>query len=370
MKERPYRRCHKNIRHRILKWSVPRPFYSPLTAGKIKKSVNGSKRHGKSLASGENVSLKNAWPVSKIVQDAGDRVVFPPKVIMEVKALACQLPCQRNLPFSRLSTLDIAREAVNSGIVASISGATVWRWLSADAIKPWQYRSWIFPRDPDFAQKASRVLDLYQGIWKGKRLRPNDYVISADEKTSIQARNRNALHTAPTSGRCQRIEFEYQRAGALAYIAAWDVRRARIFGLCAESTGIEVYHRLVDLVMQQEPYCSAHRVFWITDNGSSHRGQTSIDRLAKWYPNAIQVHTPVHASWLNQIEIYFSILQRKLLTPNDFVDLETLEYRLLAFQDHYEKIAKPFKWKFTKKDLKRILLKLSSDTASPEKKAA
>jgi len=370
MKERPYRRCHKNIRHRILKWSVPRPFYSPLTAGKIKKSVNGSKRHGKSLASGENVSLKNAWPVSKIVQDAGDRVVFPPKVIMEVKALACQLPCQRNLPFSRLSTLDIAREAVNSGIVASISGATVWRWLSADAIKPWQYRSWIFPRDPDFAQKASRVLDLYQGIWKGKRLRPNDYVISADEKTSIQARNRNALHTAPTSGRCQRIEFEYQRAGALAYIAAWDVRRARIFGLCAESTGIEVYHRLVDLVMQQEPYCSANRVFWITDNGSSHRGQTSIDRLAKWYPNAIQVHTPVHASWLNQIEIYFSILQRKLLTPNDFVDLETLEYRLLAFQDHYEKIAKPFKWKFTKKDLKRILLKLSSDTASPEKKAA
>jgi len=342
----------------------------PLTAGKIKKSVNDSRLHDKLLASGENVSLKNAWLVSKIAQDAEDRVIFPPKVIMEVKALACQLPCERNLPFSRLSSVDIAREAINSGIVASISGATVWRWLSADAIKPWQYRSWIFPRDPDFAQKASLVLDLYQGIWKGKRLKPNDYVISADEKTSIQARNRNGLHTAATPGRCRRIEFEYQRAGALAYMAAWDVRRARIFGLCAESTGIEVYHRLVDLVMLQEPYRSADRVFWIADNGSSHRGQTSIDRLAKWYPNAIQIHTPVHASWLNQIEIYFSILQRKLLTPNDFVDLKTLEYRIVEFQDHYEKIAKPFKWKFTKKDLNRILLKLSSETACPDKMAA
>lgn len=289
---------------------------------------------------------------------------------MEVKALACQLPCERNLPFSRLSNADIAREAIESGIVASISGATVWRWLSADAIKPWQYRSWIFPRDPDFAQKASRVLDLYQGFWNGKRLRPNDYVISADEKTSIQARNRNGLHTATAAGHCRRTEFEYQRAGALAYIAAWDVRRAKLFGLCAESTGIEAYHRLVDLVMHQQPYRSANRVFWVTDNGSSHRGQTSVDRLAKWYQNAIQVHTPVHASWLNQIEIYFSILQRKLLTPNDFPDLKTLEQRLLAFQDQYENIAKPFKWKFTKKDLHRILTKLSSIPLQHEKLAA
>lgn len=278
---------------------------------------------------------------------------------MEVKALACQLPCERNLPFSRLSNADIAREAVESGIVASISGATVWRWLSADAIKPWQYRSWIFPRDPDFAQKAARILDLYQGLWNGKRLRPNDYVISADEKTSIQARNRLGLHTAPTPNQPQRIEFEYKRAGALAYMAAWDVRRAKVFGLCAKTTGIEVYHQLVDLVMQQEPYRSANRVFWVTDNGSSHRGQTSINRLAKWYPNAIQVHTPVHASWLNQIEIYFSVIQRKVLTPNDFPDLKTVEQRLLDFQNRYEQIAKPFKWKFTKADLNRILSKLS-----------
>lgn len=289
---------------------------------------------------------------------------------MEVKALACQLPCERNLPLSRLSHADIAREAVETGIVASISGATVWRWLSADAIKPWQYRSWIFPRDPNFSEKASRVLDLYQGIWNGKRIKPNDYVISADEKTSIQARNRNNRHLPPDSGRCQRIEFEYERAGAIAYMAAWDVRRAKVFGICTQSTGIESYHRLVDLVMKQEPYHSADRVFWITDNGSSHRGQTSVERLTQWYQNAIQVHTPVHASWLNQIEIYFSVIQRKVLTPNDFPDLAAVEQRLMDFQAKYESIAKPFKWKFTKKDLKEILNKVKSVVNIEYKKAA
>ena len=156
----------------------------------------------------------------------------------------------------------------------------------------------------------------------------------------------------------------------MAYIAAWDVQRAKVFGLCAKSTGIEVYHQLVDLVMQQEPYRSANRVFWVTDNGSSHRGQASVDRLAKWYPNAIQVHTPIHASWLNQIEIYFSIVQRKILTPNDFENLKTLEQHLMEFQVHYQKIAKPFKWKFTKKDLHKVLSKLSSYTLPGEKLAA
>ena len=180
---------------------------------------------------------------------------------MEVKALACQLPAEQDLPFSRFSCADIARQAVQRGIVASISGRTVWRWLDADAIKPWRYRSWIFPRDPRFAEKAGRVLDLYQGMWEGQALGPDDYVISADEKTSIQARGRIAQGTAPAPGQVRRVEFEYKRAGALAYVAAWDVRRAKVFGLCAATTGIETHHRLVDLVMGQEPYRSARRVF-------------------------------------------------------------------------------------------------------------
>jgi hypothetical protein len=289
---------------------------------------------------------------------------------VEIKALACELPRKRNLPFSRFSHNEIAREASRCGIVASISGATVWRWLSADAIKPWSHRSWIFPRDPDFAEKASVVLDLYQGQWNGEPLGPNDFIISADEKTSIQARRRLHPDTPPACGRPRRVEFEYERGGALAYVAAWDVQRAKVFGLCAKTTGIQTYRRLVDMVMQQEPYCSARRVFWITDNGSSHRGEKSRQRLAQWYPNAIQVHTPVHASWLNQIEIYFSVVQRKVFTPNDFQDLREVQNRLLQFQAYYEQAAKPFQWKFTQEDLKRLLSRLSDNALQQERKAA
>jgi len=279
--------------------------------------------------------------------------------MMEVKALACELPDIKGIPLSRMSNADIAFEAVKYGIVASISGTTVWRWLNADAIKPWQYRSWIFPRDPDFTQKASRILDLYQGLWDGEQLSPNDYVISADEKTSIQARHRLQSSTQPGPHRIRKVEAEYERRGALAYIAAWDVHRAKVFGVCTKKTGIVPFRRLVDLVMNQEPYRSANRVFWVTDNGSSHRGKKSIERMSQWYPNVLLVHTPIHASWLNQIEIYFSIIQRKCLTPNDFEDLNAVEQRLIAFQSRYEEIAKPFQWKFTKENLRNIIEKLS-----------
>lgn len=286
---------------------------------------------------------------------------FPPRVVVEVKALACELPDELGLPFSRLSCCDVAREAVQRCIVASISNTTVWRWLNADAIKPWSYRSWIFPRDPAFAEKAGRVLDLYHGCWQGKPLGPDDYVISSDEKPSIQARKRCHPGKAPAPGYPQLVEFEYARRGALAYFAAWDVHRAKVFGRCEQTTGIDAYHRLVDQVMQQEPYRSARRVFWVTDNGSSHRGDTSVARLRRWYPNAVQVHTPVHASWLNQVEIYFSVVQRKVLTPNDFQDLDAVEARLLEFQALYEQHAKPFQWKFTREDLKRVLSRLSKE---------
>lgn len=147
-------------------------------------------------------------------------------------------------------------------------------------------------------------------------------------------------------------------------------RRAIVFGACEQTTGIEAFHRLVDNVMTQEPYRSARRVFWITDNGSSHRGEASIQRLAQWYPNAIQVHTPVHASWLNQVEIYFSVVQRKVLTPNNFTDLKEIEDRLIEFQSLYESSATPFEWKFTRDDLHRLLEKIAQKGKSLEKRVA
>ncbi len=171
-----------------------------------------------------------------------------------------------------------------------------------------------------------------------------------DGKSSIKARRR--IHaTVPTApGWSMRVEHGYERKGAWAYLAAWDVRRARIHGRCEHKTGIAPFERLVEQVMGQEPYRSGHRVFWIMDNGSSYRGQRCVTRLTKRWPTIVAVHTPVHASWLNQVEVYFPIIQRKVLTPNDFATLAELKERLLQFQTYYEAAAKPFQWKFTRRD--------------------
>jgi len=262
-------------------------------------------------------------------------------VVVEIKALACQLPRELGLPFSSLTSEQIALQAVHRGIVARISGMTVWRLLSSDAIKPWMHRSWIWPRDPDFVAKACLVLDLYHALWQNEPLGPHDYVICADEKTSIQARKRIRSGRGPRPGHRRRVEFEYERKGALAYLAAWDVRRGKAFGLCRQSTGIQSFEELVGLAMSTEPYKSAERVFWIVDNGSTHRGDSSCRRLATTYPNATPVHLPVHASWLSQVEIYFSIVQRKVLHPNEFSDLNELEDCLMRFQAIYNSTSKP-----------------------------
>ena len=319
------------------------------------RSPRGSTPGARSSASGANGSSSNACRVSTNVPGPDAPGLFPPEVVVQVKALACELPANLGLPLSRMSIADVTREVRSAGIVASISDKTVWRWLNEDAIRPWQHRCWIFPRDPDFRAKAGRILDLYEGHWNATPLRDDEFVISTDEKTSIQARQRThgPLPTAPRQA--MRVEHEYARRGAWAYLAAWDVRRAKIHGLCERKTGIAPFGRLLRHVMTQEPYRSARRVFWIMDNGSSHRGQACITRITEQWPTIVPVHTPVHASWLNQVEIYFSILQRKALTPNDFPSLEALEKRLQGFARYYETIAKPFEWKFTRKDLDSLL---------------
>jgi hypothetical protein len=268
------------------------------------------------------------------------------------------------LPLSRLSLADIRQEVIAQGIVAQVSGTTLWRWLSADAIRPWQHRSWIFPRDPDFAHKAGRILDLYARIWQGKPLHSSEFVISADEKASIQARRRKHSSLPTAAGRPVRVEHEYFREGAWTYLAAWDVHRAKIFGHCEKKSGIAPTDRLIGEVMHREPYKSAKRVFWIMDNCSAHRGQKAVERIRSRWPNVLLVHTPVHASWINQIEIYFSIVQRKVLTPNDFSSLPHLERCLIDFQKRYEQTASPFQWTFTRNDLCALLTKLQPQAAA------
>jgi hypothetical protein len=186
---------------------------------------------------------------------------------------------------SRFSVADVREEVIACGLVEQVSVSTVWRWLDEDALKPWRHRSWIFPRDPDFAAKAAVVLDLYARRFQGRRLEPGEFVVSADEKTSIQARCRCHPTLPPGAARVMRVEHEYDRGGALAYLAAWDVHQARLFGRVEPTTGIAPFGRLVTQVMTTEPYASAARVFWVVDNGSSHRGQASVDRLQGGWSN-------------------------------------------------------------------------------------
>ena len=159
---------------------------------------------------------------------SGRRRGFTPVQVAEVKALACTLPAENGQPLSRWSSTELASEVITRGIAETISAATVRRWLAADAIKPWQHRSWIFPRDPDFGVKAARVLDLYARQWEGHPLGPDDYVISADEKSQLQALHRRHRGRPPAPGRTRRVEFEYRRGGTLAYFAAYDVHHARV----------------------------------------------------------------------------------------------------------------------------------------------
>ncbi len=282
-----------------------------------------------------------------------------------VKALACERPTQREQPLSRYSTADLVRSSAAQPGAPPLSASTRWRVLDQDARKPWQQRSWITPRDPAFAAKAGRVLDRYAGYWDGLPLTAADCVRSADEQTSIQARARCHATTPPRPGAPMQVEHEYERGGALAYLAAWDVRRGGAIGRCEATTGIAPFDRLVAQVMAQEPYRSAPRVFWIVDNGSSHRGATAVARLQDRYPTLILVHLPTHASWLNQIAILFSIIQRKVLTPNDFPDRTAVETRLRDFEARYNDTAVPFNWRCTRADLDRRLRELPASIGPP-----
>ena len=209
-----------------------------------------------------------------------------------MKALACELPAKLGLPLSRFSRSELRRQVLAAGIVADISGVTIRRWLHEDALRPWSRRSWIFPRDPDFATKAGRVLDLYHRRWNGRALTEGEFVISADEKTQIPIRSRLHPITPPL--------------------------RAAPFA-SSTSTGV-----MASVRTSPPGTCTAP----VSSATSSARSPSSI---------------------------YFSILQRKALTPAHFTSQDEVADRILGFQEHYQQIASPFQWKFTRQDLTRLM---------------
>jgi hypothetical protein len=302
------------------------------------------------------LARRSEGPVAALMDlpRSGRPVIYGPHERAQVVGAVCEILHHHKQPLSRFSTTDLHRIMVEEEGLAHLSHGSLARILAQNALKPWRYHYWLFPRDPDFVSKACVILDLYAGFWEGQRLAPDEYLLSADEKTiQVLARCHPGLPAIP--GYEQRVEFEYERLGTVAYHAAWDVFRGRIFGRVAPNTCIATFNQLLDLLMTQEPYQSSARTFWTVDGGCAHHPNTFPARLKCMYPNAVAVSLPTHSSWLNQIEIYFSIVQRKVLTPMDVANEAALTQRLLDFQDYYQETAKPFSWNFTAADLKKRL---------------
>jgi hypothetical protein len=290
---------------------------------------------------------------------SGRPPTYGPVQKAQVVAAVCEILDEHQQPLSRFALSDLGQLVRPRTGLNHLSQASLGRILNQYALKPWQYRYWLYPRDPDFVSKACVVLDLYAGLWQGQPLGVNEYVLSAAEKTiQILARCHPSTLTSP--GHLARVEFEYERLGTVAYLAAWDVFGAKIFGRVAPTTDIVNFNQLIDQVMSQAPYAQAARTFWIVDSGRAHHRSTFPARLKNLYPHAVAVPLPIHASWLNQIELYFSILQRKVLTPMDVTDRVGLTQRVLDFQDYYQATARPFTWKFTAETLQKRLEALNN----------
>lgn len=279
-----------------------------------------------------------------------------------MKALACERSTDgERRPLSRFSVLDVCERTWELGLNPSYS--TVWRWLHADALRPWLQEQWLFPRDRRFLEKAVPVLELYHRRWQGQPLGPRDVVLCGDEMTNLQALERHHRGLPPAPGRRGRYEFEYERHGTVCYLAFLEVFTGRVYGEVTEQNGIAPFERALGRCLQQERLATAERVFLIVDNGCAHHPSTSPERLRRQFPQLEVVHLPTHASWLNQIEIYFSIVRRKALTPLDFPSKAALKERLASFQGHYNQRAVPFTWNYTQEQLAQHLEKFAAREA-------
>lgn len=282
------------------------------------------------------------------------RGVFPPEETSLVKALACERPVDaERRPVSRFSVFDVCQRSWDLGLTFSYS--TVWRRLHEDALRPWLQEQWLFPRDPRFLEKATPVLELYHRRWQGKPLGPKDVVLCGDEMTNLQALSRIHRGLPPAPGRRARYEFEYERHGTLCYLAFLEVFSGRVYGETTRQNGIAPFERTLKHCLAQPHLAAAERIFLIVDNGCAHHPSTSPARIQAPHPQVTVVHLPTHASWLNQIEIYFSIVRRKALTPADFGSLAALEQRLGGFQCQYNRRAEPFRWNYTREQLAQYL---------------
>jgi len=272
-------------------------------------------------------------------------------VALHTVKIACELPDKRDRSLSQWDCAEIAQELVDSGVVESISAETVRRILVHHKLKPWRLHLWLspkVPRDDAFRATVAQICDLYT-----RPLAPNEMVLSTDEKTSLQPRPRCAPTRPAQPGKPVRVEHEYRRQGALNLFAALDTRTGQVYGQCHERKRQVEFIQFLEMLDQTIPP-TIKTIHMILDNLRMHKGK----QVQKWlvtHPRFRFYHPPVHCSWMNQIEQWFSILQRKRLRMVNFESKAALKQKLMAFIAEYNQHAHPFQW--TERSVAKLMAK-------------
>ena len=292
-------------------------------------------------------------------EEAGAQPVFPPIVATYLVKLACELPDSVDRSLSLWTCAELARTATRDGIVDSISPQSVQRILSCHALKPWRVHHWLsskVKRDEAFKATTLNIMDLYT-----RALEPNERVLSLDEKTSLQPRPRTEATLPPQPGGIPaRLEHEYRRCGALNLLAAFDTRTGEVIGVCRRRKRQVEFIELLEEIDRTTPTFVEH-IHLVCDNLRMHRGKLVCAWLAKH--RRFKMHfTPVHCSWMNQIEQWFGLLQRKRLAAPNFADVAALQERIEAFIAEWNATAHPFQW--TTSSFDKVLAKCASANRS------
>lgn len=305
---------------------------------------------------GPNASSKSGYLGCAIVLGAGVQPAFPPTVATHLVKLACELPDNHRRSLATWTCAELARALQNDGIVETISPQSVQRILQSHRLKPWRVHHWLSPkrpRDEAFRQQTLTICDLYT-----RCLSSSERVLCLDEMTSLQPRSRTTATRPALPGLMPvRVEHEYVRKGALNLSAALDTRTGKVIGLCRRRKRQVEFIELLEAIDAQVPaYVTA--IHLVCDNVSTHKGKLVQAWLAR-HPRFQMHFPPVHCSWMNQIEQWFSILKRKRLIAPNFADLAQLEEKLLAFISEWNQVARPFHW--TPKSFTKVLDKVDAE---------
>lgn len=276
--------------------------------------------------------------------------------------MACALPDRQGRSLSQWDCTELARQIVAAGLVGSISASTVRRLLQSHQLKPWRHHLWLspqVPRDQAFVTSIREISQLYT-----RKLKPHAMVLCLDEKTALPPRPRKAATLPAQPQSPLKVEHEYERKGALNLLAAFDTRTGKVWGKTDERK------RQVELIafleyLDQEMPAQMTQIHVVLDHLKRHKGKEVQAWLAK-QPRLIFHFPPVHGSWMNQVEQWFSMLQRKRLKIANFKDKQALAERLQAFIAEWNAHAHPFNW--TTKSVAKIMAKY--DPKPPRAKAA